>query len=168
MLVLCHGVEHHIPIAAAHRNHRYFAHKIDKRLDDELRMANRVPRLLSLFRCFQHRLPFAVVAFRDRFGHYRATKLSGGGSELLSTFHHAIGRRGNTQAIKQRFLFYTVLAHRNSATAGINRLVLLNLLYQFNGEVLEFIGHYIDLIQKRRQMLVLRVDNHLADTRAGI
>ncbi|BBM05645.1 hypothetical protein HAALTHF_26630n [Vreelandella aquamarina] len=60
------------------------------------------------------------------------------------------------------------MAHRNSATAGINRLVLLNLLYQFNGEVLEFIGHYIDLIQKRRQMLVLRVDNHLADTRAGV
>ena len=40
--------------------------------------------------------------------------------------------------------------------------MLLDLLNQRHRQVFELVGHHIDLLEKRRQVLVIRVDDHLA------
>ena len=122
-------------------------------------MADGGPGFFCLFRIFQDSLAFAVVALSDGFGYHRTAKCLGSGFKGSSAIGDFPFRRWNAKLAEQGFLCLTVLANLKRPGAGVNRLVLGQLLRHFNGQVLEFVGYAVDAGEEVVQVAAVAIHN---------
>ena len=154
VLVLHTAKGHKNAILPARRHHRYFARKINPRLDHAAGRPKSAPDVVPAgLGLIEPHLSFAIVAESSRFQHTGGPERGHGGGQRLAAIDHPEVGAGQAVLSQECFFAFAILGCFQRLATWEYRLALFQRRQKRGGNILEFHGHDVHVLHKAAQGL---------------